>query len=345
MKPRIFSIQAICALTVAAMMGGPASRSRAAEAEGSRIIRLDPAMDALVPADAKIEVLASGLDWAEGPVWRKSGDYVLFVDIPANTIYKWQEGQGLSVFLRPSGHTEADPPPFGRELGCNALTIDAHDRLVMADQGTRRVSWLNESNYTKVTLATGYEGKRFSSPNDLIFRSNGDLYFTDPPYGLTGLNANPTKEIPFNGVYRLTAAGKLILLTKDLTFPNGVAFSPDEKILYVAVSDPDKPVLMAYDVQDDGSIANGRVFFDATALAKAGGQGLPDGLKVDQKGNVFLGGPGGILVLDAKGKHLGTIVTGQITANCGWGDDGSTLYMAANHFFMRVKLSTKGEGF
>ncbi len=318
---------------------------RAAEAVGSRIERLDPALDALVPANAKVEVLADGLDWAEGPVWRKSAGYMLFVDIPKNTIYRWKEGEGLSVFLRPSGHTEADPPPFGRELGCNALTIDSQDRLVMADQGTRRISRLIESNYVKVTLATGYQGKRFSSPNDLVFHSDGDLYFTDPPYGLTGLNASPSKETLFNGVYRLKPSGELILLTKELTFPNGIAFSPDEKILYIAVSDPDKPVLMAYDVQEDGSIANPRVFFDATALHLAGGQGLPDGLKVDKQGNIFLGGPGGMLVINSAGKHLGTIVTGQITANCAFGDDGSTLYMAANHYFMRIRLTTKGEGF
>jgi gluconolactonase len=317
----------------------------AAEAPGSHIERLDPALDALVPAGAKVEVLASGLDWAEGPVWRKSGNYVLFVDIPKNTIYRWKEGEGLSVFLRPSGHTEADPPPLGRELGCNALTIDAQDHLILADQGTRRISRLIETNFVKVTLATGYEGKRFSSPNDLVYHSNGDLYFTDPPYGLDGGNANPHKEIPFNGVYRLTPAGQLSLLTKELTFPNGIAFSPDEKTLYIAVSDPNRPVLMAYDVNGDGSIARGRVFFDGTALVKEGRVGLPDGLKVDQKGNVFLGGPGGILVLDAAGKHLGTIVTGQRTANCAFGDDGSTLYMAADSYFMRIRLTTKGEGF
>ncbi len=204
---------------------------------------------------------------------------------------------------------------------------------------------MDEKKYVKTTLADRFEGKRFSSPNDLVYRSNGDLYFTDPPYGLDGLSQSPHKEIPFNGVYRLTPDGKLTLLTKDLTFPNGIAFSPDEKTLYVAVSDPAKPVLMAYDVQADGSIANGRVFFDATELARRGGQGLPDGMKVDRSGDVFLGGPGGILVINAAGKHLGTIVTGQITANCAFGDDGTTLYMAANHDFMRVRLKTKGEGF
>jgi gluconolactonase len=335
------SILAFAAIT----FGLSTLQVRSAEAVGGRIERLDPALDALVPADAKIEVLADGLAWAEGPVWRKSGGYVLFVDIPRNTIHRWKEGEGRSIFLRPSGHTESAPPPEGRELGCNALTLDTQDRLVMADQGNRRIARLDEQNYLKTTLADRYEGKRFSSPNDLVYRSNGDLYFTDPPYGLEGLNNNPHKEIPFNGVYRLTASGQLTLLTKELTFPNGIAFSPDEKTLYIAVSDPARPVLMAYDVNDDGSIARGRVFFDGTALAGEGKKGLPDGLKVDQKGNVFLGGPGGLLVLSPAGKHLGTVVTGQITANCAFGDDGSTLYMAADSYFMRIRLTTKGEGF
>jgi gluconolactonase len=316
-----------------------------AEAVGSRIERLDPALDALVPSDAKVEVLASGLAWAEGPVWRKNEGCVLFVDIPNNAIYRWKESDGLSIYLRPAGHTESDPAPLGHELGCNALTIDAQGRLVMADQGNRRIARLNEKIFIKTTLADRFDGKRFSSPNDLVYRSNGDLYFSDPPYGLEGLNKNPHKEIPFNGVYRLAASGEVTLLTKELTFPNGIAFSPDEKTLYVAVSDPAKPVLMAFDVNDDGSIARGRVFFDATPLAREGKKGLPDGMKVDQKGNVFLGGPGGILVLNPDGKHLGTIVTGQTTANCAFGDDGSTLYMAADSYFMRIRLTTKGEGF
>ena len=316
--------------------------ARSAEAAGSSIERLDPGLDALVAPDAKIEDLASGFDWAEGPVWRKSGGYVLFVDIPKNTIYRWKEGEGLSVFLRPSGHTEANPPPEGRELGCNALTFDLNEHLVMADQGNRRISRLEERNYVKTILTDRYEGKRFNSPNDLVYRSNGDLYFTDPPYGLNGLDNSPHKELPYNGVFRLTASGQLSLLTKDLNFPNGIAFSPDEKTLYVTVTDPAHAVVMAYEVNADGGIGNGRVFFDATSLAHEGKPGLPDGMKVDKQGNLFVGGPGGILVLSPAGKHLGTIVTGQTTANCGFGDDGSTLYMAANHHFMRVKLKTKG---
>ncbi len=305
--------------------------------------RNDPAIDALIAADARIEVLGSGYAWSEGPAWRKQGGYLLFSDIPNNTIYRWKEGEGLSVFLRPSGYTEDDP--FGAELGCNALTFDPQGRLVIDDQGNRRVVRLNEKGFTKTVLADRYEGKRLNSPNDLVYRSNGDLYFTDPPYGLTGQDANPHKELKFNGVYRLDTRGKLTLIIQDLTFPNGLAFSPDEKTLYIQVSDPRNAVWMAYDVQADGSVARGRVFFDANALFRAGKKGLPDGMKVDQKGNIFGGGPGGVLVLSPEGRHLGTIVTGQVTSNCTFGDDGSTLYMTADHYLMRIRLTTKGVGF
>lgn len=305
--------------------------------------RNDPALDALVSPDARIEVIGSGFAWSEGPVWRKQGGYLLFSDIPNNTIYRWKEGEGLSVFLRPSGYTEDDP--FGRELGSNALTLDLQGRLVIDDQGNRRVVRLNENGFTKTVLADRYEGKRLNSPNDLVYRSNGDLYFTDPPYGLKGLNDNPRKELKLNGVYRIDTKGKLSLIIPDLTFPNGVAFSPDEKILYIQVSDPKNAVWMAYDVLADGTVAHGRVFFDATALFRAGKKGLPDGMKVDQKGNIFGGGPGGVLVLSPEGRHLGTIVTGQVTSNCAFGDDGSTLYMTADHYLMRIRLRTKGVGF
>ena len=307
------------------------------------IERLDPALDALVPPNATLEQLADGFDWTEGPVWRKSGGYLLFSDIPKNAIHKWKPGEGLSVFMRPAGY--AGPTPSGRELGSNALTIDAHDRLVMADHGNRQVARVNDSLFTKTTLADRYDGKRLNSPNDLVYRSDGTLFFTDPPYGLNGLNESPVKELPHNGVYRLAPNGQLTLLTRDLTFPNGIALSPDEKTLYVAVSDPDHAVWMAYDLAADGSISRGRVLFDATSLAKAGKPGLPDGMKIDAKGNLFAGGPGGILILTPQGKHLGTIATGVPTANCAWGDDGSTLYITANHQLLRIRLTTKGAGF
>ena len=308
-----------------------------------RIERLDPAMDALVPRDARIEKLAEGFRWSEGPVWRKSGGYLLFSDIPSNTINKWKEGEGLTVYLRPAGYT--GPTPFGRELGSNGLTFDAQDRLVMADHGNRQIARLNDSIFTKTPLADHYQGKRFNSPNDLVFHPNGDLYFTDPPYGLDGINQSKAKELSFNGVYRLTPSGTLTLVIKDLTFPNGIGISPDARTLYVSVSDPQRPVWMAYDLHPDGSVGRGRVFFDASRLVAQGRSGLPDGLKIDRSGNIFAAGPGGILVFSPAGRHLGTIMTGERTANEAFGDDGSTLFMTADSKLLRIRLSTKGSGF
>jgi gluconolactonase len=309
------------------------------------IERLDPALDALVARDAKIETLATGIAWAEGPVWRREGGYLLFSDAPHNTMWKWKDGEGLTVFLRPAGSTSTEPAPPGREMGSNGLTLDARGRVVMADHGNRQIARLDDSTFLKTTLASRYQGKRFNSPNDLAFRSNGDLYFTDPPYGLRGLNDDPAKELSFNGVYRLTPNGELTLPTKDLTFPNGLAFSPDERTFYVAVSDGARPVVMAYDVAADGTIANGRVFFDATPLLKTGRLGAPDGMKVDRAGNLFVAAASGVLVVSPTGKLLGSIITGRQTANCAFGGDGSTLYMAANDRLMRVKLKTRGVGY
>jgi gluconolactonase len=307
------------------------------------IERLDPALDALIAPDARIELLADGFDWTEGPVWQKGGGYLLFSDIPRNTIHRWKEGQGVSVYMRPAGY--AGSTPFGRELGSNGLTFDPGGELVMADHGNRQVSRVDSVKFTKTVLADRYNGSRLNSPNDLVFNRAGDLFFTDPPYGLSKLNDDPAKELDFNGVYRLSHAGALTLLTRALTFPNGIALSPDERTLYVAVSDPARPIWMAYEFRADGSLTKGHVFFDASALAKAGRQGLPDGMKVDAAGNVFASGPGGILVFSPSGKHLGTIATGETTANCAFGDDGMTLYMTANHTLMRVRLRTKGPGF
>jgi gluconolactonase len=328
----------IVVLTIAASSAGGQS-----SAPIGRIERLDPAFDALVARDARIEKLADGFAWTEGPVWRKSGGYLLFSDIPNNTIVRWKEGQGISVFLRPAGY--AGPTPLGRELGTNGLTFDTHDKLVMADHGNRQIARLNDSNFTRTTLADRYDGKRLNSPNDLVFHPNGDLYFTDPPYGLDEANRTKVKELPFNGVNRLKPNGELTLLTRDLTFPNGIAIAPDGRTLYVAVSDGAKPLWMAYDIQPDGTIARGRVFFDAAPLAAQGRIGAPDGMKVDRNGNLFATGPGGVLVFSPNGKHLGTILTGERTANVAFGDDGSTLYITADHTLMRIRLSTKGLGF
>jgi gluconolactonase len=309
--------------------------------------RNDPALDALVPTDAVLEVLAEGFDWSEGPVWVPGGGYVLFSDIPPNSIYRWKEGEGHALYLRPSGYT-AEAPRTG-EVGSNGLTLDAQGRLVLAQHGDRRIARLDAPldapTPTYVTVADRFDGKRFNSPNDLVYRSNGDLYLTDPPYGLEQQMNDPAKEIDFQGVYRRATDGTVTLLTDELSRPNGLAFSPDETTLYVANSDPQRAVWMAYDVQPDGSIANGRVFFDATPMVGQGRPGLPDGLKVDAQGNLFATGPGGVLVFAPDGTHLGTINTTQATANCAFGDDGSTLYITADMYLLRIRLSTKGDGF
>jgi gluconolactonase len=307
------------------------------------IERLDPGLDAIVPADAQMELLAEGFTWVEGPVWRKSGGYLLFTDIPMNTIHSWSEEDGIGVFLRPAGYTRNDPA--GWELGSNGLIFDTGDRLIMADHGNRQVARLDESNFTKVTLADNYEGQRLNSPNDVAFHSNGDLYFTDPPYGLDGTFDDPRRELDFCGVYRLTPSGELTLLTTEIERPNGLAFSPDERTLYVAASDPNEPVWRAFDVLDDGTIANGRIFFDASAQVAAGLTGLPDGMTVDANGNLFATGPGGVFVFAPDGRHLGTFLTGQPTSNVDFGDDGSTLYITSNTRLLRIRHSTTGVGF
>ena len=307
-----------------------------------KIERNDPRLDQLIAPSATVEKLAEGFDWSEGPVWIKEGAYLLFSDVPSNVVFKWKAGEGVSEFLKPSGYTGSIPR--AGEPGSNGLTVDAQGRLVLCEHGDRRVGRL-EKDGRKITLADRYNGKRLNSPNDLVYKSNGDLYFTDPPYGLEGNVKDPKKELSFQGVYRLKPSGELTLLTDELSFPNGIAFSPDEKTLYVAVSDPKRAVWMAYDVKTDGTITRGRVFFDATALVGKSRKGLPDGMKVDKAGNLFATGPGGIFVLSPEGKHLGTIHTGEATANCAWGDDGTVLYITADMYLCRLQTKTKGKGF
>jgi gluconolactonase len=306
------------------------------------IERLNPRFDQIVPTDAKVERLAEGFDWSEGPVWDRRKQALLFSDVPRNRVFRWQEGKGVTVFLNPSGYTGRIPR--GGEPGSNGLLIDSDGKLVLCQHGDRRVARL-ESDGSFKTLADRYQGKRFNSPNDGVYRSNGDLYFTDPPYGLLGLNKDPNKELDFNGVYRISSKdGSVTLLTKELTFPNGIAFSPDEKTLYVANSDPKKAIWMAFPVHDDGLLGDGRVFFDATSLV-ATRKGLPDGMKVDQSGNVFATGPGGVFVFSPDGTHLGTFATGEATGNCCWGEDGSSLFITADMYLGRVRVKTKGLGF
>jgi gluconolactonase len=304
------------------------------------IERLDPALDKLIPPDARVEKCAEGFVWSEGPTWFQQS--VVFSDVPENVIYQWKPGTTVAtVFLKPSGMLT--PQPGFREQGSNGLGVDAEGRLLICQHGERRIARLNADG-TQTALADRFEGKHFNSPNDLALRKNGDIYFTDPPYGLDKGNDSPLKELGWNGVYRIAKDGKVTLLVKDLTFPNGIAFSPDEKTLYVAVSDPKRTVIMAYDVQTEDGVTNGRIFFDAEPLRGAGRKGACDGMKVDALGNVFSTGPGGVLVLSPAGKHLGTVLTDNNTGNCAWGDDGSTIYICADMYFVRVKTRTKGSG-
>jgi gluconolactonase len=304
-------------------------------------LRLDPRFDRIVPPGTIVERLGDGYQWTEGPVWDHREESLLFTNIPANEILQWKEGKGITQFLFPSGYSGREPFP-GREPGANGLTWDAEGRLVLCQHGDRRIARLEKDGKTLTSLAERYQGRRFNSPNDLVFHANGDLYFTDPPYGLPQGMDDPGRELPSCGVYRLTPQGEVQLLTDEISRPNGIAFSPDQRQLYVASSDPERAIWMVYDVTADGRIGHGKVFFDATAWVKEGRKGLPDGLKVDLSGNLFATGPGGVLVFAPDGTHLGSIETGVPTANCAWGGDGATLYITANTSLLRVALSTRG---
>ncbi len=303
------------------------------------IERFDPAFDRLVAADAKIERLAEGFTWSEGPVWYDGA--LLFSDVPKNVVYRWAEGmKQADVFLQPSGLLE--PNPAFREPGSNGLAVDRQGRLLLCQHGERRVARWEKGKFT--SLAERWEGKRFNTPNDLAVRRKGDVYFTDPPYGFREMDDSPLREIPWHGVYRVTADGAVTLLTKTIRYPNGIAFSPDEKTLYVSSTENGNPHVQAFDVQPDGTLANERLFFDARPLSKKDAPGSTDGLKVDRDGNVWTSGPGGILVITPAGKLIGRLNTGVPTANCGWGEDGGTLYITANNALLRVKTQTKGAG-
>jgi gluconolactonase len=298
------------------------------------ILRIDPRFDTLVPLDASIEQLASGFVFTEGPVWIRNESRLLFSDVRANGIYQWAEGEGTRPYLEPV--FEGDRTGL-RSISSNGLTLDAEGRLILCEHGNRRISRL-ESDGTRTILVSSYEGKRLNSPNDATYSSDGWLYFTDPSYGMEGLEDSPLRELNFNGIYRLSPSGDLELLYRDQSRPNGIALSPDERTLYVANSDENQKVWMAYDLDVDG-VSNPRVFYDVNDQTD---QGAADGMKVDRAGNIFATGPGGVWVFAADGTHLGSIIPNEVPANVAWGDDGHTLYMTAETGLYRIRLTTGG---
>ncbi|MCW3087779.1 MAG: SMP-30/gluconolactonase/LRE family protein [Sediminibacterium sp.] len=303
-----------------------------------RIERLDPALDALVSSTAKVEVITTGMDWSEGPLWLEKQKKLLFSDVPKNTIYQWTEAKGREVYLSPSGYT--DTAQRGGETGSNGLLLDASGKLVLCQCGNRQMARM-EAPLDKpapifTSLAAAYNGKKLNSPNDAVYNSKGELFFTDPPYGLEKYMSDPKKELPFQGVYRVRTNGTVELLLDSITRPNGIAFLPGEKKLLIANSDPRKPYWYIYDVPDNGGLQNGKIFYDAGSSKNL--KGLPDGFKVDRNGNVFATGPGGVWIFNSAGKLLGRILVPEATSNCAFSADEKTLFVTNDMNILRIKL-------
>lgn len=299
----------------------------------------DPKLLEIVPYVIQVEILGEGFEWAEGPLWLPTKNKLIFSDIPNNSIFEWTEKGGIKLYLKPAGYTGTIKR--GGETGSNGLILNPKGELVLCQHGDRRMAKMNaplsspKANFE--TLADNYQGKKINSPNDAVYHKNGDLYFTDPPYGLEFRMEDPLKELDFQGVYKVDKKGNITLLTKELSRPNGIAFSPDYKKLYVANSDPLNAIWMVYDVNEKGLLENGKVFFDVTDKNTAV-NGNPDGMKVHKNGWIFATGPGGVLIFTPEGEHLGTIKTNEKTANCAFNSDYSALFITADHYLLRVKL-------
>ncbi|KAF1711561.1 SMP-30/gluconolactonase/LRE family protein [Pseudoxanthomonas sacheonensis] len=334
-----FALATVLTVVLAAFAAAGASRQSFPTL--GRLTVFDESFHDVVAPDVRIEKIAEGFTWAEGPAWVRQGNYLLFTDVPENTLYRWSERDGISVFLKPSGLAGPNPGTL-REAGANGLYAEPAGTVVLADSGTRVVARLDPETKLKTTLAATYQGKKFNSPNDVVRRSDGAVFFTDPPYGLKGLDESPVKELKFNGVYRVDTDGSVHLLDDGLSFPNGIALSPDERTLYVSNSDPKRPIWMAYSLDAQGDVTSKLVFADATDLLGEGVPGLPDGMAVAEDGRLFATGPGGVLVFDPDGKRLGRIETGTAISNCAFGDDGHTLYMSSHTLVARVRLKANG---
>lgn len=308
-----------------------------AAAVGARIRRFAAGFDRMVAPDARVETIATGIRWAEGPIWVKAGGYLLFSDPPANIVRRWRRGGQATSFLVPSGAAHPDPALI-REPGANGLALDHQGRLLIANSGGRSIDRFDLKTGRRTLLVDRYQGKRFNSPNDMHVARDGAIWFTDPPYGLKDGDDSSLKEAEVNGVYRWNPDGRVDMIDGSLTRPNGIALSPDGRRLYVSVSDDTAPRIMAYDVDAAGRVRNARVFLDAKAMQAAGGAGLPDGMKIARDGTLVCSVPGGMMFLSPAAEPLGLVTTGFPIANCAFGEDGRSLFLAANDRILRLPL-------
>ena len=304
------------------------------------IVRLSPELDRIIAPGTLPEILAEGFEWSEGPLWLPDQEKVIFSDIPNNSIFEWSEKDGLKLYLKPSGYT--DTISRGGETGSNGLLLDREDKLVLCQHGDRRMARmmapLDAPAANFETIAGAWEGKRFNSPNDAVYSSNGNLYISDPAYGMELRYNDPRREMDFTGVFLITPTGEVSLLTDQLSAPNGIGFSPDESILYVANSGGSSgSIWMEYEMSEDGTFQNERLFYDARPAADSL-RGGPDGLVVRNDGIIFATGPGGVWILTPEGEHLGIIKTGQATSNCTLDAKNQYLYMTADMYLMRIRL-------
>lgn len=320
---------------------GLAACARAEGITAETVEILDPAAETLIGHGAQLETLADGFSWAEGPAWDRARDCLYFTDVPENRAFRWSGEAGLEVFLDPSGVAPENAIGM-REPGANGLWYGADGQLYVCNHGTRSVERLNLDDLSRETLVDRFEAQRFNSPNDLVVARDSRIYFTDPPYGLEGLDASPLKEMAWNGVYCLEPDGGCRRLTDIMSFPNGVALSPDEAWLYVAQSDPGAPVLRRFALRDGEVAGPGDVIFDGSAYLAAGDPGLPDGMAVTVDGHILMTGPGGVFLLAPDGRALARIRTGSATSNCAFGGDGHDLYITAQNRLLRMRLSMRG---
>jgi gluconolactonase len=329
----------VCTLLI--LVTGLTGFSQNIKTEG-KIIAKNPAIFQFVPEEPKIEILGDGFNWAEGPCWIASEKKFVFSDVKENTIFEWTESGGIKPYLKPSGYT--GERERGGEMGSNGLTVSPDGALVICQHGDRRIAKMNSGVANPkpdfVTLSGNFEGKKFNSPNDLVYAANGDLFFTDPPYGLEQNIRDTLKELDFQGVYKLDKNGNTVLLTKEISYPNGIGVSPDGKKLYVSNTDFRNAAWMVYDLTPDHRIENGKVFLTTEGYDRREMPGGPDGMAIHKSGVLFASGPGGIWIITPEGEHLGIIFTGELTSNCTFNEDYSYLYMTANHKVLRMKLKT-----